>query len=106
MTMRHFAVMIQMLDYLRIIMLHKQTQIYFLILNKLGTGIFKLLSSKVQKSPILMYFEVKAIVRDTHLGGVDFDNPTMNHFVQVQKETQLILWLLTLNLFHPLSNVF
>ena len=28
MTMRHFAVMIQMLDYLRIIMLQKQTQIF------------------------------------------------------------------------------
>ena len=68
-------------------MLQKQTQIYFLILNKLGTRIFKLLSSKVQKSPILMYFEVNAIARDTHLGGVDFDNRTVNHFVQVQKET-------------------
>ena len=28
MTMRHFAVMIQMLDYLRIIMLQEQTQIF------------------------------------------------------------------------------
>ena len=78
--------MIQMLDYLRIIMLHKQTQIYFLILNQLGTGIFKLLSSKVQKTPILMYFEVKATARDTHLGGVDFDDCMVNHLVQVKKE--------------------
>ena len=66
-------------------MLEKQTQIYFLILNQLGTEIFKLLSSKVQKTTILMYFEVKAIARDTHL-GVDFDNRMVNHFVQVQKE--------------------
>ena len=74
--------MIQMLDFLQIIMLQKRTQIYFLILNQLRTRIFKLLSNKVQKSPILMYFEVKATARDTHL-GVDFDNRMVNHFVQV-----------------------
>ena len=33
-----------------------------------------------------MYFEVKAAARDTHLGGVEFDDRMVNHFVQVQKE--------------------
>ena len=31
------------------------------------------------------FFEVKALVGDTHLGGEDFDNRIVNHFVEICK---------------------
>jgi L1 cell adhesion molecule like protein len=33
-------------------------------------------------------FEVKATAGDTHLGGEDFDNRLVNHFVQVRNSAQ------------------
>jgi len=33
-------------------------------------------------------FEVKATAGDTHLGGEDFDNRLVNHFVQVRAESR------------------
>jgi L1 cell adhesion molecule like protein len=35
-------------------------------------------------------FEVKATAGDTHLGGEDFDNRLVNHFVQVRQ--RVVVW--------------
>ncbi|PRQ21960.1 putative Heat shock protein 70 family [Rosa chinensis] len=45
----------------------------------LGGGTFDVSLLKIEDE----IFEVKATAGDTHLGGEDFDNRTVNHFVQV-----------------------
>lgn len=36
-------------------------------------------------------FEVKATAGDTHLGGEDFDNRLVNHFVQVSEGIEIVV---------------